>query len=84
MRPTPASLLRNIEQQIQSFLDAYPDQWRVPIQTSWLAQWRETLAVVRTAVEEPSGMDTPGTVLAAVLGAGASGLVVGWLMGCGL
>jgi hypothetical protein len=83
MKTTLASLLRNVEQQLQSLLDAYPNQCRVTIQASWLAHWRDTLTTARVALEEPRGVtDVPGVVLSAIVATLGAGVVLGWLLGC--
>ena len=85
MRASPASLLRQVEQHLQSALDAHPDQDRIMVQAEWARHWQDLIMTARMTTEEPLGLGGSGLGLALLIALSAfgSGLALGWLVGCG-
>jgi hypothetical protein len=82
MKKTPASLLRNVEQGIQSLPDAHPDQCRMPVHAAWLAPWKTMITTARVAIEDPLAAAPAVLVILVALVVFGVGAVLGWLVGC--
>ena len=75
-QPTAESLLANLQQALQSLLDAHPGQTSFAVSRVWVEVWADQLAAIRLVLN--TAPRHHGTlVVAAVLGF-ALGVLVGW------
>ena len=77
--PTADSLLRGLQQALQSFLDAHPGQERPQVSRLYIEMWRDQAAAIRLLLQVQ-----PGSRMELAIGLGSVGFLIGlaasWLL----